>query len=464
MVNNFKNAFLDEYDLEWQKKLVKVILTNPEFAEQISEILDVNFFSVSIYRTILKSFYSYRDHYNSFPPIDMLVASMEPSMKEGSEWGQIKKFLFETKADDQVEEEEFIKDSAIQFCRKKKVTTAVLEITELLSRKSDETSYEDALKIFTEAVNSGAVNNMGHRYVDDFAVRYSDVRRRTITTGIPKLDEITSGGMGRGELGLVIGGTGGGKSMMLVSFAAAAVKSGYNAIYYTLELADTQVARRFDSNITTVPLDALKDNKDYVLEDIKKYSNKLLIKEYPTKQCTLQMIRSHIEKQKRMGWIPDLVVVDYAEILKFSTNYSEIRHNLQGVFEELRGMAKEFNVAVWTASQSNREGYKTTAPGLEHIAEAFSKTYCTDLSIVIGRTQKEKANKTAIYNIAKNRNGIDGVLFLGKMDTSAVQVSFEDLLDDDYEAQQRLYAQKSEEEAKRDIAKKYLVNNFLPED
>lgn len=459
----FKNAFLDEYDLEWQKKLVKVILISPEFAEQINEILDVGYFSFTIYKTILKSFYSYRDKYNSFPPIDMLVSSMETDMKAGSDWMQIKKFLFETKAEGRVDEEEFIKDSAIQFCRKKKVTSAVISITDLLSRQSDESSYDESLKILTDAVNSGAVNNIGHRYIDDFAVRYSDVRRRTVTTGIEKLDEITGGGLGRGELGLIIGGTGGGKSMMLVTFAAAAVKEGHTVLYYTLELADTQVARRFDSNITNVPLDALRDNKDYVFGEIKKYSNKLIIKEYPTKQCTVQIMRSHIEKQKRMGWHPDLIVVDYAEILKFSTNYSEIRHNLQGVFEELRGMAKELNVAMWTASQSNREGYKTTAPGLEHIAEAFSKTYCTDLSIVIGRTQKEKANKTAIFNIAKNRNGIDGILFLGKMDTSSVQVSFEGVLEDDYAVKQHLYEQKSEEEAKKEIAKKYYMENFLPE-
>lgn len=459
----FKNAFLDEYDLEWQKKLVKVILINPQFAEQINEILDVGYFSVASYRTILKSFYSYREHYNSFPPIDMLIASMETDTKESSDWGQIKKILIETQVNNQVDEEEFIKDSAIEFCRKKKVTAAIFEMTDMLSKKSDETTYEEALKLFTNAVNAGAVNNVGHRYLDDFAARYTLNRRRAITTGIPPLDSITSGGLGRGELGLVVGGTGGGKSMFLVYLAAAAMKDGHNVIYYTLELGETEIGRRFDASITTVQLDCLMDNKDYVLEEVKKLGNKLIVKEYPTKQGTVQMIRSHIEKQKRMGWHPDLVIIDYADLLKFTTHYTEMRHNLQGITEELRGLAKEFNVVMWTASQSNREGYKAAAPGLEHLSEAFSKSFSTDLSIVIGRTAKEKANNTAIYNIAKNRNGIDGIMFAGKMDTSSVQITFDDIVDEDYENRQRQFNQHNEEETKRNIAQKYYSDNFLPD-
>jgi replicative DNA helicase len=206
------------------------------------------------------------------------------------------------------------------------------------------------------------------------------------------------------------------------------------------------------------------NNKDFIFEEVSKLGNKLIVKEYPTKQGTMQMIRAHIEKQKRMGWHPDLIVVDYADLLKFTTRYSEMRHDLQGVTEELRGLGKEFNAGVWTASQSNREGYKTSSTGLEHLSEAFSKSFCTDLAIVIGRTPKEKANNTAIYNIGKNRNGMDGVKFLGKMDTSAVQVSFDSILDEDYDIQQRKYNEQSEADAKNAIARKYYSDNFLPED
>jgi replicative DNA helicase len=453
----FKNAFLDEYDLDWQKKLVKVILNNPQFAEQISEILDFNYFSVDIYKTVLKAYYSYREKYKNYPTIDLLISIIDAEDKEGTSWTRIKNFLISVKVDPLVEEEEFIKDSAIQFCRKKKVTMAVVAAADIVAKKSDEGSYEEILKLVTDAVNSGATNSVGHRYVEDFAVRYSETLRRSIPTGITQLDAITKGGLGRGEIGLVIAGTGGGKSMFMTFVAANAVMAGYKVIYYSLELEDHYIGLRFDSAITGIPLDDLKDNQEDVFKAIEQYKDKLIVKRYPTKQCTLQMMRSHIEKQKRMGFHPDLIVVDYADLMKFNSQYAELRHNLQNIVEELRGFAAEFSVAMWTASQTNKEGYKSTTPGLEHTSEAFSKAFCTDLSITIGRTDREKQAHTAVYKIAKNRNGIDGITYVGKMDTRAVQLSFDRELDDSYEEEKEKWFEQNEDQAKQEIVKKFII-------
>lgn len=419
-------SFLQNFDNEWQRKLLRVILQDHAFAESLQEVLDLNYFSIESYKIILKSFFNFREKYKVYPAIDNLISIVGETMKktDKAQWIRMKELLTAIKVEGSVFEAEFVKDSAIKFCKKKKMTAAILKATELLSSSSEDEVYEEITKMVTAISNASIVNESGHHFVKDFALRYKENFREAITTGIPELDEITMGGLGKKELGVAVGGTGSGKSMFLSSLGAAALLNNYKVFYYTLELADVVIGRRFDARISGIPINELFRRKEDVYKKISATSGNLLIKEFPGKKTTLQKLYNHIKKEIRSGNYPDVIFVDYADLLKFQTTYAEKRHNLEELFEELRGIAQELNVAIWTVSQTNRNGYQSELVNLDDISESFAKVFCADLVVTIARTAEQKEQSLATFQVAKNRNGIDGVIFDGIMNTSLVDISF----------------------------------------
>ena len=158
------------------------------------------------------------------------------------------------------------------------------------------------------------------------------------------MDEITGGGGGRGEIGVVIAPTGVGKSMVLVHLGAEAVKAGMTVVHYTLELKDTVIASRYDSCITGIPLNELMDRKEEIREYLRDIDGTLIVKEYPTKTATTNTIRAHLQKLKQQDIVPDMIIVDYADLLKTLSTRSEKREELESIYEELRAIMMENQV------------------------------------------------------------------------------------------------------------------------
>ena len=246
--------------------------------------------------------------------------------------------------------------------------------------------------------------------------------RNPISSGWVLMDQITRGGLGQGELGVVIAPTGVGKSMVLVHLGAQAVKQGHSVIHYTLELADTHVATRYDSCITGVDLKDIYACKDAVFETVKDLTGRLIVKEYPTKSATTKTLRTHLEKLKNDGTPIDMVLVDYADLLRPTTVYKEKRMDLESIYEELRAIAMEFKCPVWTASQTNRSGVNAEVITMESISEAFSKCFVADFIFSVSRTIEDKTTNQGRIFIAKNRNGPDGFVFPIFMDTKNVKI------------------------------------------
>jgi replicative DNA helicase len=239
------------------------------------------------------------------------------------------------------------------------------------------------------------------------------------------LDAECKGGLGKKEFGVVVGGTGSGKSMVLSYMAAMAMAAGYNVFYYTLELADIVIGRRIDACLTGIPQEGLMVRKEEVFERISQFPGKILIKEFPGGHRTLlSKIINHTKKEMKSGNVPDVIFLDYADLLKTTANFSEKRINLEELFDELRGTAQELGVAFWTVSQTNRGGYQTEQVDLNDISESFGKVFCADLVVTLARTLEQKELDLATFQIAKNRNGRDGLIYDGILDTSKVYVEF----------------------------------------
>jgi replicative DNA helicase len=188
-------------------------------------------------------------------------------------------------------------------------------------------------------------------------------------------------------------------------------------------LSDTVVASRYDSCITKVPLFDLVNFKEKVYEEITKLPGKLIVKEYPTRSATIQTIKTHLEKMKTMDHEPDLIIVDYADLIRPTSYFKdEKRHQLEAIYEDLRGISQIYNCPLWTASQTNRSGLNAEVITMEAISEAFNKCFVADFIFSMSRTIEDKAVNSGRVFIAKNRNGPDGMVYPIYMDTSNVTI------------------------------------------
>ena len=284
-------------------------------------------------------------------------------------------------------------------------------------------SFDQVAKLIQDAIKLGTSNDLGYDYMADFEKRFEHKARNPVSTGWQTLDDMTKGGLGKGELGVVIAPTGAGKSMVLVHLGAKAVEAGKNVVHYTLELADTVVANRYDSCITGYHLNEVKVFKEQIYDKLKDLPGKLIVKEYPTRSASIQTIKNHLEKMKNQDFIPDMIIVDYADLLKpEGSSKEEKRHQLESIYEELRGISQEIGCPLWTASQTNRSGLNAEVITMEAISEAFNKCFVADFIFSVSRTIEDKGTNGGRIFVAKNRNGPDGIIYPIFMDTSNVKI------------------------------------------
>jgi replicative DNA helicase len=397
------------------------MLDDREFYDQITEVLDVNFLELKYLRLFVQKMNDYRRKFGTHPSREIMVSLLRTEIGNENETLQRQTRDFYARIESSIfsaDGEEYIKTTALDFCRRQKLKEAMVKCVGLIQNSS----FDDVSKVISDAIKLGSNNDVGYDYLLDFERRYEQRARNPITTGWDLLDGIMKGGHGKGELGVVVAPTGAGKSMALVHLGAAALLNGFNVVHYTLELQDTVVAQRYDSCITGVQLMELANCKEFVLDEVKKVKGKLVVKEYPTRSATIATIKTHLEKLRRNNFRIDMIIVDYGDLIKPTNIRDAKRTELEEIYEDLRGIAQTFGSSLWTASQTNRGGLNAEVVTMESISEAFNKCFPADFILSISRTIKDKNNNEGRIFIAKNRNGPDGMIFPIFMDTSNVKI------------------------------------------
>lgn len=208
-------------------------------------------------------------------------------------------------------------------------------------------------------------------------------------------------------------------SHWLTMIGANALKAGKNVLHYTFELSETAVGIRYDSNLCDMDSNEVMDHKDVIAEKYKNMNlGRLYIKEYPTNTASVFTVRSHIERLDLKGFKPDIVIIDYADIMRSSRQFDSLRHELKLVYEELRGLAMELGIPIWTASQSNKEGANAEVIDMTNMSEAYGKAMICDFIISVSRRAHEKASGWGRLFVAKNRAGRDGLVYPAKINTA----------------------------------------------
>ena len=393
------------YGKSFQEGLVQLIFEDRPFADQITEVLDINFLDLEYLRIFASKIIEYRVKYEKHPSLEAFISILRTELDREDEISrkQVREYFARIHAHE-LQEIDYIKETALEFCRKQKLKEAMMKSVNLLQT----CSFDEISKDINDAIKLGSDNNFGYDYLADFEQRFKPKFRNPVTTGWHDIDKICNGGLGRNELGVVIAPTGAGKSMVLVHLGAEALKEGKTVIHYTLELQDMVVASRYDSCVTGYPLSELTTFKDEIYEKIQDIDGKLIVKEYPTKSASTNTIKSHLSRLVKRGINPGMIIIDYADLLKPVTVRKEKRNELESIYEEIRAIAQEFECPVWTASQTNRSGLNAEVITMEQISEAFNKCFVADFIFTVSRTIEDKQNNRGKMFIAKNRNGPDG--------------------------------------------------------
>ena len=415
------SASFGSYGKAFQEKIVQGLLTDRLWAEQMSEVIDVDFFDLKYLKFLADRYFKYHGKYKDFPTLQLLVSIIRDDLKAGNDIvlrDQIIDYLQRIRHNPDMGDLEYVKDKALDFCRKQAFKGALEQAVDLIQTDK----FDSVMDLMRHALSVGTTPSIGHDLFEDMDARFVTISRHPVPTGIDVLDQkgILNGGLGRGEIGVITAPTGVGKSHMLVNLGAAAISRGKNVVHYTFELTENSTGLRYDSNLCMIPSNEVPERSDEVKEAYDKMEGlgRLMIKEYPTGTATVQTLRSHIEKLSLKGFIPDLLVIDYADIMRSSRQYDSMRHELKKVYEDLRNLAMEKNLPIWTASQSNRESASSDIVGLENMAESYGKAQVADVVISISRKPVEKASGMGRLYVAKNRAGRDGIVFPVKLNTA----------------------------------------------
>lgn len=412
---------LSDYGSSFQIKVLHSLVKNREFLSHIRDMINESFFDHIAHKWVVNHMIKYFDKYRSLPSIDYFVVETKKEENEVLKIGikeQLKK-IYQTSFDNN-EEKEYIEEEFILFCINQKLKNALLESVDLLKKGQ----FEDIRSIIDEALKAGQDRDIGHSYVKNFEDRYDEKDRSPVPTPWKLINLLLDGGLGKGDLGIIYGGPGGGKSWMLAAIGAAAILLGLKVLHYTLELGEGYVGKRYDSIFTKIPVQDLSDFKDKIKEHVSRYQDNLIIKEYPPKRATLNTLKAHIQKCKDLGFEADLIIIDYIDLLKPPSSRTSRKEDLDDLYYESKGLAKELQLPVWSVSQVNRDGHGDAVVEGNKSAGSYDKLMIADFCLSVSRTRKDKVDGTGRGHIMKNRYGADGMTYNMSINTEIGGITF----------------------------------------
>jgi len=402
---------LSSYGYNFQIKVITSLLVDRIFLQQISDILSPKYFESEANQWLVDIILDYNKEYKSSPTLEVLKVKLEDVDHDVLKT-QVVQHLKDAWKYTESADLTFIKEQALDFCKNQEIKKAILKSVELLKTGQ----YDEIKAQVDNALKSGADKDIGHEYMENIDERYTDAVRFVQETPWEVINELTDGGLGKGELGVMVAPAGIGKSWALMNIGAHAVKNGKTVLHYTLELNEAYVGLRYDSVITGIANQNLKHYQEDVKDHLSKIKGDLIIKHYPTKTVSVMGLRAHIEKCIMQGKKPDVVIVDYADLLR--GHGQEKRHELEGIYEDLRGLAGEYEIPLWTASQANRSALEEDVIDASKVAESYGKVMVADFIISLSRKVQDKLAGTGRWHIIKNRFGPDGITLPSKMNTS----------------------------------------------
>ncbi len=443
---------IDEYGPSFQMKVISSLLTHKEFLQNINDVLSDEYFSNPAHKWIINQIIQYYENYHTTISMDILKVEMKKLDNEVLKVSVREQLREAYKAD--IEDLEYVQGEFSTFCKNQQLKKALLNSVDLLKAGD----YDSIKYMIESAMKAGQDKNIGHEYKKDTESRYREDHRSIVPTPWEPINELIQGGLGNGDLGLIFGNPGGGKSWTLVALGGHAVKMGYNVIHYTLELSEAYTGRRYDAFFTGTPVDQLEKHKAEVETLTAELPGELIIREYPMGKTTINTIESHIKKVIDLGIQPDLILIDYIDLLSTRKRNVDRKGEIDDIYTSTKGLARELNIPIWSVSQVNRAGAKDDIIEGDKAAGSYDKMMITDLSLSLSRKKEDKVNGTGRLHIMKNRYGMDGLTFQVDVNTSNGHIAVGEHYDEEADT---VAPKKQSNDNFDDLDKKMLSNKFF---
>lgn len=431
-----------------QLKILALLWRDAQSYTLYKETIKPKYFTKSTHIDLCRIIFDYYDKYKKCPTKDALVEEVSlMCSKTSSKQKIIDDYLstINTMSELNLEDIDYIKDKILSFGKRQALVDAVLESAEILEKKPD-TQYNQIEKIVKDAILVGEdVNDLGIDLYDNIEERFNsyleeeDVIER-IPTGIDKLDWCLGGGVGRGEMLVTLAPPGRGKTTTLISMGGNAVDEGYNVLHISMENNEKQIMRNYDMRLLEKDIEYIKANVQSSISammNIKKYKKgRLKIKRYPARSASVRTIRNLLDQLKTVEeFVPDVLIVDYGAILKPSFNFADKRNSIETIYEELRAVATEYDLALLTGAQGNRGALSKRVVTMADLAECFAIANTADIMVCLCQTQKEKINGDMRMFLSKVRDSADSMILKGKIMYDIKKITMDEIVDQTAEAE-----------------------------
>jgi hypothetical protein len=403
---------LSQYGHDFQIKVLSSLLTHKEFLINIHDIISDEYFDNQAIKWCVGEIINYFDKFHTPPSLEVLKIELQKVENEVLQIA-IKEQLKQAyiASDDDLK---YIQEEFTNFCKNQQLKKALLSSVDLLKAGD----FDGIRNLVDNALKAGNDKNLGHEYNKDIESRYRENSRMVIPTPWDLTNNLLQGGLGNGDFGLIFGNPGGGKSWSLVALGGYAVKLGYTVLHYTLELGEDYVGKRYDSFFTHISVTQINDHRARVEELIPNLPGTLIIKEFPTGKATISTIESHINKCVGMGIKPDLIIIDYVDLLSSKKKNRERKDEIDDIYTSTKGLARQLNLPIWSVSQVNRAGAQDKIIEGTSAAGSYDKMMIADFAMSLSRKKEDKINSTGRFHIMKNRYGADGMTYNAIIDTS----------------------------------------------
>lgn len=398
-----------------EQVILRNILTDDEYTRKVLPFIKPEYFE-GIYRILFRETAKFVTKYNKLPTAEAFKIELDQSDRlNGENYTVAMDLLPQLFAKEKTDSDWLIQNTE-KWCQDRAIYNAVMESISIIDGKH-ETMTKGALPdLLSKALGVAFDTNVGHDYIDNVEDRWDfyNKQEERIPFDLEHFNTITKGGVPNKTLNIALAGTGVGKSLFMCHVASSALTDGKNVLYITMEMAEERIAERIDANLLNVPIDQLETMpKTMFTEKVKQLSSKtkgkLIIKEYPTGSAHSGHFRALLNELKlKRQFEPDIIFIDYLNIcassrMKGMGGAINSYNYIKAIAEELRGLAVEFDVPIFSATQTTRSGYSNSDVGLEDTSESFGLPATADLMFALISTEELQQLGQIMVKQLKNR-------------------------------------------------------------
>jgi len=400
---------------KFQTELINQILhpANKKFADRLIDIIHAKYFDNEYFRLIIATIKDYFERFEKVPAWDTLETILKVEIKDTITQEYVFEITKEIRNLD-VEDWRYIQETALNFCRQQELKRANDKISKIIEG-GDFDKYEECAEIMKEALSVGAEKDDGTSIADEWETVLQEDFRHPIPTGISGIDDLTDGGLSRGELGVVLAPYGVGKTTILTKISNTAYNMGYNVLQIVFEDLAPVIKRKHAACWSGIALNEFKEREDEVLEIVKQRTNgrenDLIIRKFSSEGITMNHIKSYVRHLISVGFNPDMIVLDYIDCVESTRRYNDEWSGEGNVMRGFESMLAEYNMVGWTAVQGNRSSISSDVVTGDQMGGSIKKAQIGHFIMSIARSLPQKEGNRATIAVLKSRFGRDGVLF-----------------------------------------------------